>query len=158
MNLIQQHDVAFLTFFIYDANRNPVWYSSDIHDQGNLTWTGALYATNGPYFGGPFAANTVSRRQAGTARFALTGLDQGTLTWFIIGALGGAIVGQFSSLTVTFFASMAIGVIESVLTPFSNNFQFMSDFRKMTPFIVAVAAIMWISRRRTVVLAGREMR
>jgi branched-subunit amino acid ABC-type transport system permease component len=85
-------------------------------------------------------------------------LDQGTLTWFIIGALGGAIVGQFSSLTVTFFASMAIGVIESVLTPFSNNFQFMSDFRKMTPFIVAVAAIMWISRRRTVVLAGREMR
>jgi len=85
-------------------------------------------------------------------------IDQGTLTWFIIGALGGAIVGQFSSLTVTFVASMVIGVIESLLTPFTGVVQFMSDFRKMTPFVVAVAAIMWISRRRTVVLAGREMR
>jgi branched-chain amino acid transport system permease protein len=85
-------------------------------------------------------------------------IDQGTLTWFIIGALGGAIVGQFRSLTVTFVASLVIGVIESCLTPFSDSFQFMSDFRKMTPFVVAVAAIMWISRRRTVVLAGREMR
>jgi len=85
-------------------------------------------------------------------------LDQGTLTWFIIGALGGAIVGQFSSLWITFFASLTIGLIESILTPFSNSLQFMSDFRKMTPFIVAVAAIMWISRRRTVVLSGREMR
>jgi len=85
-------------------------------------------------------------------------IDQGTLTWFIIGALGGAIVGQFSSLWITFFASLVIGVIESILTPFSNSLQFMSDFRKTTPFVVAVAAIMWISRRRTVVLSGREMR
>jgi branched-chain amino acid transport system permease protein len=85
-------------------------------------------------------------------------IDQGTLTWFIIGALGGAIVGQFSSLTVTFFASLVIGVIESVPTPFTGTVQFMSDFRKTTPFVVAVVAIMWISRRRTVVLAGREMR
>ncbi|HEY4609055.1 MAG TPA: branched-chain amino acid ABC transporter permease [Ilumatobacteraceae bacterium] len=85
-------------------------------------------------------------------------IDQGTLTWFIIGALGGAIVGQFSSLAVTFFASLVIGVIESVLTSFTGSVQFMSDFRKTTPFVVAVVAIMWISRRRTVVLAGREMR
>jgi len=85
-------------------------------------------------------------------------IDQGTLTWFIIGALGGAIVGQFSSLWITFFASLVIGVIESILTPFSDSLQFMSDFRKITPFVVAVAAIMWISRRRTVVLSGREMR
>ena len=48
-------------------------------------------------------------------------LDQGSLTWFVIGALGGAIVGQFKSLWVTFFASLAIGVIESVLAPFSGN-------------------------------------
>ena len=45
-------------------------------------------------------------------------IDQGTLTWFVIGALGGAIVGQFRSLPITFFASLVIGVIEAVLTPF----------------------------------------
>ncbi len=85
-------------------------------------------------------------------------LDQGTLTWFVIGALGGAIVGQFRSLWVTFFASLTIGVIESVLAPFTGKWQFMADFRKTTPFVVAVVAIVWISRKRTVVLSGREMR
>jgi hypothetical protein len=44
-------------------------------------------------------------------------IDQGTLTWFIIGALGGGIVGQFRSLWIPFFASLTIGVIESILTP-----------------------------------------
>jgi branched-chain amino acid transport system permease protein len=85
-------------------------------------------------------------------------LDQGTLTWFVIGALGGAIVGQFRSLWVTFFASLTIGVIESVLAPFTGGWQFLADFRKTTPFVIAVVAIVWISRRRTVVLSGREMR
>lgn len=84
-------------------------------------------------------------------------LDQGTLTWFVIGALGGAIVGQFRSLWITFFASMAIGIIESVLTPFDGALLFMGKMRKMTPFVISVIAILWISRRRTVVLAGREM-
>jgi branched-subunit amino acid ABC-type transport system permease component len=85
-------------------------------------------------------------------------LDQGTLTWFVVGALGGAIVGQFRSLPVTFLASIVIGVIEAVLTPFSGSLQFMGDYRKTTPFVVAVVAIVWISRRRTITLSGRELR
>ncbi len=59
---------------------------------------------------------------------------------------------------ITFFASLVIGVIESTLTPFSGNLQFMGDYRKTTPFVVSVVAILWISRKRTVVLSGREMR
>jgi branched-chain amino acid transport system permease protein len=85
-------------------------------------------------------------------------IDQGTLTWFVIGALGGAIVGQLKSLWITFFASMAIGLIESILTPFEDPVAFLGLYRKLTPFVVAVVAIMWISRKRTIVLAGREMR
>jgi branched-chain amino acid transport system permease protein len=85
-------------------------------------------------------------------------LDQGTLTWFVIGALGGPIVGQFRSLWVTFFASLGIGVVESILTPFDDNLQFLSDYRRMAPFVISVLGILWISRKRTVVLAGREMR
>jgi branched-subunit amino acid ABC-type transport system permease component len=76
----------------------------------------------------------------------------------VIGALGGAIVGQFRSLPITFFASLVIGVIQSVLTPFDSNFQFLHDFQSTTPFVISVVAILWISRKRTVVLAGREMR
>lgn len=85
VNLVLQNNVAFLTFFIYDANRNPVWYTSDIHYQGNFVWTGTLYATNGPWFGGPFPSSTVAQRQAGTARFALVSLNQATLTYTVDG-------------------------------------------------------------------------
>ena len=85
-------------------------------------------------------------------------LDQGTLTWFVIPALSGAIVGQFKSLWVTFFASIVVGIFESGLTPFNGNLQFLSDLRRMVPVIISVAAILWISRKRTVVLSGREMR
>ena len=52
---------------------------------------------------------------------------------------------------------MVIGVVESVLAPFDGNLLFLGKMRKMTPFVVSVIAILWISRRRTVVLAGREM-
>lgn len=84
-------------------------------------------------------------------------MDQATLTWFVIPALAGAIVGQLRSLWVTFGASLLIGVVESMLTPFSGNLKFLSELRRLTPVVVAVVAILWISRRRTVVLAGREM-
>ncbi len=84
-------------------------------------------------------------------------LDQGTLTWFVISALAGAICGQFRSLWITFGASLLIGVIESTLAPFQGNFLIFAKLRKMSPFVIAVLAILWISRRRTVVLAGREM-
>ena len=55
------------------------------------------------------------------AAVVLKSLDQGTLTWFVIAALAGAIVGQFRSLWITFFASIIIGVLESVFTPFNEN-------------------------------------
>lgn len=84
-------------------------------------------------------------------------LDQGTMVWFVIPALGGAIVGRFQSLWTTFFASMTIGVMESFLTPFNGSLQFLSNYRRMTPVVISVLAILWLSRQRTIVLAGREM-
>jgi branched-chain amino acid transport system permease protein len=84
-------------------------------------------------------------------------LDQGTMTWFVISALAGAVVGQFRSLWVTFVASLGIGLVESGLTPFKDSLRVLSDYRKLVPYLVAIIAILWISRRRTVVLAGREM-
>jgi branched-chain amino acid transport system permease protein len=84
-------------------------------------------------------------------------MDQGTLTWFVVPALAGAVVARFRSLWITLFASLGIGVLESILAPFDGNLLMLSKLRKMAPFVVAVLAVLWISRRRTVVLAGREM-
>ena len=87
VNVVLQRDVAFLTFFVYDTQGNPVWYTSDAHlaTDGTTVWSGKLYATNGPWFGGPFAAGNVRVRTVGTVTFSTSQLDQATLTYTVDG-------------------------------------------------------------------------
>jgi hypothetical protein len=80
LNVVLQADVAFATFFIYDAARNPVWYTAPLNLEHNeLVWSGNLYATKGPWFGGPFDPATVLVRPAGTARLQM--LDLGRIAF-----------------------------------------------------------------------------
>ena len=88
VNVILQRDVAFLTFFVYDKSGNPVWYTSATKLStagGNAVWTGTLYATTGPWFGGPFSAGNVGVRPAGTVTFAIAALNEATLTYSVDG-------------------------------------------------------------------------
>ena len=51
MQLVQRGSVIFATLFVYDPTGNPTWYTATLDPMaGNLTWTGDLYATTGPYF------------------------------------------------------------------------------------------------------------
>ena len=53
VNIIVQNNIAFVTFFVYDTNQNPVWYTAQLTQQpGTFFWSGPLYATRGPWFGG----------------------------------------------------------------------------------------------------------
>jgi hypothetical protein len=79
-----QNNIAFVTFFVYDTNRNPIWYTAQLNYQGNFVWSGGLYVTSGPWFGGPFPPTTTIR-QAGTASFSLPFLNQGNLTYSVDG-------------------------------------------------------------------------
>jgi hypothetical protein len=83
INIILQNSVAFATFFVYDANHNPLWYTAELHYQGNFVWSGPLYATNGPWFGGPFPSGATTIRQVGTATFSVFALNQATLTYSV---------------------------------------------------------------------------
>jgi hypothetical protein len=87
VNVVLQRDVAFLTFFVYDAMGNPVWYTSDarLATTGAAVWTGNLYATSGPWFGGPFPAGNVHVRPAGSVSFTLSALDEAALTYTVDG-------------------------------------------------------------------------
>lgn len=76
VNVIQQNEVMFITFFVYSASRNPVWYSaSEVQYQGNvngvLTYQGALYETHGPSFRDFYDAPSVTYRQVGSVIFRL---------------------------------------------------------------------------------------
>jgi hypothetical protein len=85
VNVTLQHDTAFATFFVYDAAQNPVWYSTALTNQGNLVWSGPLYANRGPWLGGAFNPALVTNRAVGTARLALLDLNTATLTYTVDG-------------------------------------------------------------------------
>jgi hypothetical protein len=87
VNVVLQGDTAFLTFFVYDAQRHPVWYSAAAYlDPGAspLAWHGDLYETQGPWFNGPFAPPTTAA-QVGQVSFVLTDVNQATLTYTVNG-------------------------------------------------------------------------
>ena len=74
VNVSQQADVMFVTFFVYGPNRQAIWYTATLFAQGvtvdgSLFFAGDLYQTSGPWFGGPFNPNNVSYRKAGGRRF-----------------------------------------------------------------------------------------
>ncbi len=78
-------------------------------------------------------------------------------TYIVISYLAAALIGRLSSLSATFAAGIVIGVIETGLTPFDGNFLFLSENKSMAPFVICIIALLWFGRRRTIVLAGREM-
>jgi hypothetical protein len=85
INIILQNDIAFGTFFVYDAAQNPIWYTVTLNYQGNFVWSGDLYATRGPWFGGAFPPSSVSLRKVGTATFSVLTLNSSTLVYSVDG-------------------------------------------------------------------------
>jgi branched-chain amino acid transport system permease protein len=74
----------------------------------------------------------------------LVGIDIATLTFLVVPVLAAALIGQLKSLWITLAAGFVIGVVQSSLTAFAE----VSAFRTMTPFVLAIVALLWIAARR----------
>ena len=88
---------------------------------------------------------------AGVLLSDLVALDATTLTFLVISTLAATLVGRLRSIPITFVAAIVIGVITAELTPISS----LSNYRDMTPFVVAAIALLFLSRRR-VISVGRQ--
>jgi branched-chain amino acid transport system permease protein len=88
---------------------------------------------------------------AGVLLADLVALDATTLTFLVISTLAATLVGRLRSIPITFAAAIVIGLITSELTPISS----LSNYRDMTPFVVAAVALLFLSRRR-VISVGRQ--
>jgi branched-chain amino acid transport system permease protein len=89
----------------------------------------------------------------------LFSLEAVTLTFFVITVLAAALIGRLESLWVTLFAALVIGVVESCLSAFTSwptLEQPLAQYRAMTPFVLAIIALLWLSRRRVVTLVRTE--
>jgi branched-chain amino acid transport system permease protein len=87
---------------------------------------------------------------AGLLLSNLVGLDAATLTFLVISSLSAALIARLRSLPVTFFAALVVGLVTALITPIFS----ISEYRAMTPFVLAVIALLWISRRREVTIPG----
>jgi len=88
VNFIQQDDTLFATLFVYGTDGKPAWYVAPQMAppaSGSLTFTGDLYATTGPWFGGAFDPASVGVRKVGTATFTLDSVTEGTFTYGVDG-------------------------------------------------------------------------
>jgi branched-chain amino acid transport system permease protein len=83
---------------------------------------------------------------AGLLLSNLVGLDANTLTFLVISGLAAALIARLQSIVVTLFAGIVIGLVNALITPILS----ISEYRDMTPFVLAVVALLWLSRHREV--------
>lgn len=90
VNVNQQKDILFLTFFIYGADGKVLWlvapnvpYTSGTSP--NMQFSGPLYQTEGSWFGGTFSAANTRARQVGTVSFSTTGVSTAAITYSVDG-------------------------------------------------------------------------
>jgi branched-chain amino acid transport system permease protein len=84
----------------------------------------------------------------------LVGLDIVGVTFLVIPALAAALIGRLHSLWVTLAAGFVIGIVQSCLTAFTRvhiGARPLADYRTITPFVLAIVALLFFARRRPLV-------
>jgi len=83
VNFAQNSNFIFATFFIYGPSNNaPTWVTGQLALGADGNFTGALYATTGPWYGAvPFDPAQVTINQVGNASFHPIAADTGALSY-----------------------------------------------------------------------------
>jgi branched-chain amino acid transport system permease protein len=84
---------------------------------------------------------------AGAAGLLLADLDtlaSDALTFLVIFTVSAALIARLRSLAVTFVAAIVIGLIDNLITPINS----ITNYRDMTPFVLAIVALLFFARGR----------
>jgi hypothetical protein len=100
LNVIQHPDgVVFITWFVYNQAGQPVWYTLQpgqwLKTLTCCAYTGPIYKTTGPYYGGPFDPNQVGIALVGTGTIAFTTYATGIFTYMAEGVQGMKAITRF---------------------------------------------------------------
>jgi branched-chain amino acid transport system permease protein len=88
---------------------------------------------------------------AGLLLSNLVGLDAATLTFLVISSLAATLIARLRSIYVTFIAAIVVGMVNALITPILS----ISQYRDMTPFVLATVALLVLSGRKNQALTGR---
>ena len=89
---------------------------------------------------------------AGLLLADLVALDATTLTFLVISSLAAVLIARLRSITVTFVAAIAIGLLHDLLTPITS----LTNYRDMTPFVLAAVALLVLSRHQVMSQSREE--
>jgi branched-chain amino acid transport system permease protein len=88
---------------------------------------------------------------AGLLLADLVALDATTLTFLVISSLAAVLIARLRSIALTFAAAIVVGLLHDLLTPITS----LTNYRDMTPFVIAAAGLLVLSRHR-VIAQSRE--
>ena len=89
---------------------------------------------------------------AGLLLADLVALDATTLTFLVISSLAAALIARLRSIPLTFLAAILVGLVHDLLTPIQS----LTNYRDMTPFVLAAVALLVLSRRRVIARSREE--
>jgi branched-chain amino acid transport system permease protein len=84
---------------------------------------------------------------AGLLLADLVALDATTLTFLVISSLAAVLIARLRSIALTFAAAIVVGLLHDLLTPVVS----LSNYRDMTPFVIAAVGLLVLSRHRVMV-------
>lgn len=88
---------------------------------------------------------------AGLLLADLVALDATTLTFLVISSLAAVLIARLRSIALTFAAAIVVGLLHDLITPVVS----LTNYRDMTPFVLAAIALLVLNRRR-VISVGRQ--
>lgn len=98
INLIQQSNIIFATWFTYDLDGSPLWLSMTATSTAPRTYAGTLYRTRGPPFSAvPFSPASIATTPVGTGTLTFANGNSGTFAYSVNG------VAQSKAITRTVF-------------------------------------------------------
>ena len=84
---------------------------------------------------------------AGLLLADLVALDATTLTFLVISSLAAVLIARLRSIALTFAAALVVGLLHDLLTPVVS----LTNYRDMTPFVIAAIGLLVLSRHRVMV-------
>jgi len=89
---------------------------------------------------------------AGLLLADLVALDATTLTFLVISSLAAVLIARLRSITLTFAAAILVGLLHDLLTPITS----LTNYRDMTPFVIAAVGLLVLSRRQVMSQSREE--
>src|SRR5271170_1102281 len=89
---------------------------------------------------------------AGLLLADLVALDATTLTFLVISSLAAVLIARLRSITITFVAAIAVGLLHDLITPITS----LTNYRDMTPFVLAAVALLVMPRSQVMAQSREE--